>query len=426
MRLSSFNVENYKSFSESIELKLRPITLLYGYNSVGKSALLRALALISDSISEYSSSPINLRSPSARNAQFNNLLCQLDSSPTLKIGLSWADVRENVLGVYFEITELADRKRQVISKFRIEHSPSGGKLTATWAPYPDIQMAPNLYSVEFAGAIYDADLEFSGLLPLGNVAGLPGATQMIQMARNNLRELGISVHWLGAFRALPQRIEPFIAPPIRLGVLGENAGQALAYDKVDGGELRDNVSSWFQSATGNRLLVEETAAGASPAFSLKLVPEAGAPVRVDLADTGEGMGQVLPVLVLAGLASQGKLGHNAVLTIEHPELHLQPAAHATLAEYLIKQVGGPFNPTLIVETHSENLLLRIQLAIAKGELSPDSVALYWVRQLDNGASSCELIEFDDLGRPASSWPPGVFTTNLEQSRNIIKARKERG
>ena len=51
MRLARFSVENYRAFVDRAEFALRPLTLLFGYNSAGKSALARLLPIIGASSS---------------------------------------------------------------------------------------------------------------------------------------------------------------------------------------------------------------------------------------------------------------------------------------------------------------------------------------------------------------------------------------
>jgi hypothetical protein len=80
---------------------------------------------------------------------------------------------------------------------------------------------------------------------------------------------------------------------------------------------------------------------------------------------------------------------------------------------------------MLIETHSENFLLGVQIQIAKRALPADRVLVYWVRQLDDGRSRITKITFDEEGRPHGGWPPGVFSEDVELTRNLIQTRKER-
>ena len=187
------------------------------------------------------------------------------------------------------------------------------------------------------------------------------------------------------------------------------------------------VSKWYQRATQHRLAVRRGSFLGKELFSIVLSPIAGTSVEVEVVDTGEGMGQVLPVIGLLALAKHRQLGNAPILAIEHPELHLHPSAHAALAELFCSVAARKRPPTILVETHSENFMLSVQLAIVNQKLASDAVLVYWVRQSDDGSALIEKIEFDNFGRPkGDKWPPGVFSESVEQSRDLLLARRSLG
>jgi predicted ATPase len=150
------------------------------------------------------------------------------------------------------------------------------------------------------------------------------------------------------------------------------------------------------------------------------------PIEVPIVNTGEGMAQLLPVVVLGCLGQLGRLPEHSIVAIEHPELHLHPAAHAALAELFCQLAALDAPPTAVIETHSENFLLRVQIAIARGDLPANKVVVHWIRALDGG-SVVDTITFDEAARPrGAAWPPGVFSEDLEQARELLKIRKARG
>ena len=177
------------------------------------------------------------------------------------------------------------------------------------------------------------------------------------------------------------------------------------------------VSSWYEKNLQQRIVVEEMAEH----FQIKLQRLKNLPCKVNIVDVGEGLIQVLPVLVACAMASEG---YANMLAIEEPESHLHPQLHAALAEHFFELARQDKPPKVLLETHSENFLLRTQLEIARGELDPELVMVYWVRQLDDGRSIAEPVFFDHKGRPQGEWPRDVFYTDIELSTQLVRERRK--
>ncbi|MGA2537922.1 MAG: AAA family ATPase, partial [Terracidiphilus sp.] len=96
---------------------------------------------------------------------------------------------------------------------------------------------------------------------------------------------------------------------------------------------------------------------------------------VNVADVGLAVSAVLPVLVALIQAEPGQLVY-----IDQPELHLHPKAQVLLAQLL----GDAANrgAQLVIETHSSLLLRGILTQIAQNKISNDKVVLHWFRRDD--------------------------------------------
>ena len=143
---------------------------------------------------------------------------------------------------------------------------------------------------------------------------------------------------------------------------------------------------------------------------------------VSLGDVGVGISQVIPVLVAARDQSL------PIAYIEQPELHLHPKQQAMLGDVFAKQtIKGArwYEPgdgeqsqerTIIVETHSENLLLRLLRRIRESNknLQPDGlnirtndVAIYFF-QHSEGYTKATRIDVDVNGDFIQPWPDDFF------------------
>ena len=121
---------------------------------------------------------------------------------------------------------------------------------------------------------------------------------------------------------------------------------------------------------------------------------------VTLADMGYGLTQFLPVLVLCFYAPVG-----STLILEQPGIHLHPKVQAQLADLLIEVVTER-KLQILVESHSEHLLTRLQLRIAEEKICANDTALYFCEN-ENGVSSITTLEIDELGN-IKNWPENFF------------------
>jgi predicted ATPase len=127
----------------------------------------------------------------------------------------------------------------------------------------------------------------------------------------------------------------------------------------------------------------------------------GSSVTVGLDDVGYGVSQVLPQLL--AIAGDSKLG-----LIEQPELHLHPRLQADLADLFIATTIGR-ERQLLVETHSESLLLRLQRRIREGSLDPAAIRILYVLPIRDGSQSDVIqIQLAADGSFMSEWPHGFF------------------
>ena len=134
-------------------------------------------------------------------------------------------------------------------------------------------------------------------------------------------------------------------------------------------------------------------------------------------DVGIGISQVLPVLVTS-FASSGK-----IIALEQPEIHLHPALQAELGDVFIEAALGERKNTLIIETHSEHILLRIMRRIREttaGRLPEgflpirsEDVCVLFV-QPEGSRSIINEIPLNEKGDLVKSWPGGFFEEDFKE------------
>lgn len=140
-------------------------------------------------------------------------------------------------------------------------------------------------------------------------------------------------------------------------------------------------------------------------------------------DIGVGISQLVPVVVALLRA------RIEILSIEQPELHLHPAVQVGIGDLLIEASdrtladGEEISKTLLIETHSEHILLRLLRRLrettddelppdVKG-LKPEDLSVIYVEKTDYGVFFKRL-EVDETGEFKDQWPGGFFEERAEE------------
>lgn len=129
-------------------------------------------------------------------------------------------------------------------------------------------------------------------------------------------------------------------------------------------------------------------------------------------DVGSGIGYLLPVLC----AVYGVDGHVSTCFVQQPELHIHPALQAAMGDVFIE--GSNEDRQMLVETHSEHLLLRILKRIRQThsrvdvapelKISADDVSVLYFNPSPDGTTSVKRLRITEDGEFMDRWPRGFF------------------
>ena len=245
-------------------------------------------------------------------------------------------------------------------------------------------------------------------------------------ACSTFRRLLEDLVYLGPLRSYPERYYEFSGDTTNyVGQTGEYLPSLLFQRPVLVEQINEDLERLkvkYQLKV-SKLQYEE---GPSPSnvFSLRLIDRSVDEKRdekneidANLRDVGFGISQVLPIVVQSGLSEK------KTLLIEQPEIHLHPAHQAELGDMFIRSALGEQKNTLLLETHSENLILRILRRIRETNdnelpedlppIRPEDVAVLYVQPGEKGAQVIEIpvTEDGDFARP---WPEGFFEESVKE------------
>ena len=187
--------------------------------------------------------------------------------------------------------------------------------------------------------------------------------------------------------------------PKSIGQEGEKAIPALLSGRIRRLPIDEQILSWLQRLELIDSYDLRPVSGAGRDYEFLVKKYKGGP-DVRLTDIGFGVSQVLPVLILCYYAPEG-----SILILEQPEAHLHPKVQTELADVLIDVVKNR-NLQIILESHSEYLLSRLQRRIAEKKIAAADTALYFC-EIKDGTSEIEQLNVDEYGN-IRNWPQDFF------------------
>lgn len=429
-RLTQLSFENYRTFERPETLEIRPLTVLIGRNSSGKSAIARLPSLLRRGLSGDASAPLeDDHRELTGGVSFLDLVSDHIATRGISLGLE-ASNGAYVASLRFTVGYWEEFRLQGLRHYEVAMD-GVPQIHLQWSGTDDPRRPMRYEDLHPSRQGAMADCSFRGLLlekmplvmadrdvPLDEYnPSLTGFSPVIDGIWQSLSRL----RYLGPFRDAPGRDDSIPeGTVIDLGARGVEAGKILASDLIrEGGKVVQQVGEWYRKELGGWQLDLERD---GRRFSVVLRSPRDPNITVNLRDAGVGLSQVLPVVVQHEIDRvQGTLG--TLNVVEQPELHLHPGAHGALADLYLeatRRTGGQF----IVETHSENFILRIRRRIAEGAFSPRDVAVYWVNDNLSATPRVRPIHIDEKGE-VDFWPRGVFAEDLEEVQAIRRAQKDR-
>ena len=139
----------------------------------------------------------------------------------------------------------------------------------------------------------------------------------------------------------------------------------------------------------------------SDPFQLQVKVRSGS--HANIMDVGYGVSQSLPILVDVLERSGDRSGRKSAFLLQQPEVHLHPRGQAELASLFVQAFRRSGNRFLI-ETHSDHVVDRVRISVRKGLLKPDDVSILYFEPGD-AAVAIRNLTLDEHGNLFDA-PPG--------------------
>ena len=352
--IQSLRLQNFKPFEEQ-SLQFRPLTLLSGLNSTGKSSVLQALLLLRQSYQQGLLKNTGL-------ALNGDLVCIGTAQDALFEG-----AKEDSIG--FDIIWKNDNT----GSWRFSYKRETDVLALASTPATREVYKSSLFTDNF---------HYLQAERIGSRTYLEISDFQVRQHRQLGTRGEYTAHFLAIYRDEHIR------------------NSTLSHPQANSLNLREQVEAWMgEVSPGTRLTINS-----NPALDLvSLQYSYGLSNNYRATNVGFGISYTLPIVVAVLASPPGTL-----LLIENPEAHLHPKGQSQMGQLLA--LAASCGVQVVIETHSDHVLNGIRLAVHGGKLDPKDVQLHFFQRLEKqGQAVSEVVSprIDRNGR-IDKWPDGFF------------------
>lgn len=449
--LRKLHFQNFKSWKEA-KVECAPITGFFGTNSSGKTSLLQFLLMLKQTKDGTDRAiSLDLNGDLVKLGTITDVIHKHDESLPLRWALEFILDSEltaaDTSKVPPKVVSRSDRLRINATNVVQNGAPKATRLSYRLGDL-SFRLAPKSEQTsQFELKCTRADdqaSEFHFIRTQGRAWRLPGPIKSYafpDQARTYFQNAAFladleasyeqqldNIYYLGPLRHYPQRDYLWTrSRPTDVGAQGEKAIDAIlaaTHDdltrnlkrKAKHMSFQEMVAYWLREMGLIQAFKVEEIALNSNRWQARVKTRKGSS-EVLLTDVGFGISQVLPVITLLQYVPEG-----STVILEQPEIHLHPLAQAALADVII-QAAVHRKVQVILESHSEHLLLRLQRRIAEEVVAKDDVRLYFCDAV-KGESTITQLDVDLYGI-IRNWPDRFMGDAFNEAAQAELARLKR-
>ena len=228
--------------------------------------------------------------------------------------------------------------------------------------------------------------------------------------KNTEVDLEDSFYYLSAHRLAFNQDMETVSPKYKVGVQGEYIFGSFETEKsrsLDVKLVKDKNSEtlsaqlnwWLTYILGIKFELETEKITSN---RVKVIYKSNNLPNLAPQQLGVGVSYLAKILITCLRAKKGD-----TLMLENPEIHLHPAAQSRLGEFFVYITNAGIQ--LLIETHCENLLNKIQYEVYKNHINHTDAVLYYKGGITD---PFQRLDFMSNGKFNAEFPEGFFDATL--------------
>jgi len=480
--ISKISLENFKAFKKLADFELRPITILCGINSCGKTSIIQSLLLLKQTIESQKRNILLLNGKYVKLGTFENIIFNKDKQQIIEFSfefsISLEGLKERKLPIflirnlitqeYFKALRDANKKLKFEFLIGIKIKEESDKSKFTYLKPIMIDhlririknniikdkeyqgcclnlqfLKKNQYKLVFQNIVKNYKKnktisgeqliiidDFSRFYPVFQDREVRFPRYIFRNIDFFLSEIFRNYRFIGPLREEPSRRYIYEDEVLEIGMKGENSAYLFLNEK----DKRLSEQFFYNLENDNFEVIKKINLEQAVYRYLEILGIKNFEVNpqneiiymymksksapISVNIADSGFGTSQIIPIIL----EGlRMERGDTLILEQPEIHLHPKMQMQMADFFVALAKS--NKNLLIETHSDHIVYRLIRRIIENKINPDLIKIYFIKPTEEG-STYEEIKIDQV-KGIIKWPKDFFDQGASEQEKIIKASFEK-
>ena len=416
-------ISNFRIFDDEVTIRFRPITVLIGKNNAGKSSIIKFLLMLQQSLSLNSKSFLEANGEHVKFGDFYSLKNEGSDKTNLSFSLQVNKDKSpaDALGMYLKKIDINPHYEEGYYKISADvlyraRNRVQGKYSDMRLLMPIIKGSKEHKEILHRSMTLNSDSRFLNFTDAEKVDMDDAKKYRQQLAEKCCVDaLAQHINEIRHISPVKQDLARIIDvnADIPTDYVGKNGEHTLRHLQKQFSEENQSefISSHIEQITNISNIYFELFRD----FALCKATNTKTGEHVNISDFGFGVSQCLPILVQGAI-----MNPNTTLIVEQPEAQVHPTAQLDLGSFFA-DLWNEKNVRSIIETHSNNILLRLRKLIATGKLKSEDISVAFF-DIENDKAIIRDLDINENGTMDDGLPMQFFGADIKEGLKLRKAK----
>ena len=418
--LKELKLSNFRLFDNEITVRFRPITILIGKNNAGKSSIIKFLMMLKQTLEMPGKGFLVPNGNNVRLGGFYGLKSKASRKRNLGFSLTVGADSSETYDMFRFLNERGLSTDYEKLEYTVESNVTYNQRNEFLGKEQGLFFSVEKKKILETKENLSPNSDFVDFKDKWKAANEKADEQLLESLGKEIRKKIVSdIFKLEHLPTMREELRGDIATDAYIsskyvGQMGENTIFELWKERIL--EI-ENKREFLIRHCEKILGIEDIRLSEIGRIAVCEAKNAQTQKWMSITDFGFGVSQCMPVFVQSML-----MAPKTQLIVEQPEAQVHPTAQIEMGSFFV-ELWNQHKVGSIIETHSDNILLRIRNHIKRGELLPDDISIAFFT-FEGNKPVVKNLDVSDNGSMQEGLPMEFFGGNLMEILQMNKVSDE--